>query len=589
MTHRLFKYLTFFFFLLSIPVTYSQTISSINIKSNNTFDKAQYLEWLKIPIGSKVFTGLKDTVKQRMETGLTGNGYYNFLLNKISVKRKNDSLHTELFIDVTEGEPTYINKLIFENVKNDSLIINKYFKNTKGKIFDKYFIEAKINDLLNYYENNGYPFAIVKISSVKFFTDSLEPIHKADIYLTLKKNQLCRINKIEIVGNDKTKSGVILRNARININELYSEEVINKIPERLNRLRFFKAVDKPQYYLNSDNEGILQIKIEEKQTNNFDGIIGYVPSSSNSAKGYFTGFVNISLNNLFGTGRAAAIRWQQEDRNTQELELKYLEPWLFNYPLNLKLSLFQRKQDTTYVQRKLFGALEFLATETISASVLFSSESTIPSISDSLRFTVFNSTSFSSGLNLKIDTRNNINVPTSGVFFLNSYQFISKKIDGPKRFISADTKTDIQLQRLSLDFSFFYEIFNRQVTSIALHGKELRGDLFEISDLFKLGGTKSVRGYRERQFLGNRIFWSNLEYRYLLSADTYTFAFFDTGYYLRNEDKKKKLPAVSDFITSYGVGFSFGTSLGIFTVSYAIPEGAALNKGLIHFGIINDF
>ena len=104
-----------------------------------------------------------------------------------------------------------------------------------------------------------------------------------------------------------------------------------------------------------------------------------------------------------------------------------------------------------------------------------------------------------------------------------------------------------------------------------------------------MGGTKTVRGYRERQFLGNRIFWSNFEYRYLLSADTYTFAFFDTGYYLRNEDKKKKLPAVSDFITSYGIGFSFGTSLGIFTVSYAIPKGAALNKGLIHFGIINDF
>jgi len=575
--------------MLSIPITYSQTISSINIKGNNTFEKAQYLEWSKIPIGSNIFKGLTDTVKHRIETGLTENGYYNFLLNKILVKQEKDSLHVELFIDLAEGEPTYINKFVFENSKDDSLIIDKYFKNVKGEIFNKYFIETKINDLLNYYENNGYPFAVVKISSVRFFTDSLDRVHKADIYLTLKKNQLCRINKIEIIGNDKTKSGVILRNARINIGELYSEKVISKIPERLNRLRFFEVVNKPQYYLNSKNEGILQIKIKEKQTNNFDGIVGYVPSSSNNEKGYFTGFVNISLNNLFGTGRSASVRWQQEDRNTQELELKYLEPWIFDYPFNLKLNLFQRKQDTTYVQRKLFGALEFLATETISASVLFSSESTIPSISDSLRFTVFNSTSFSSGVNLKIDTRNNINIPTRGVFFLNSYQFISKKITGPKRFISGDTKTDVKLQRLSLDFSFFYEIFNRQIISIALHGKELKGDFFEISDLFKLGGTKTVRGYRERQFLGNRIFWSNFEYRYLLSNDTYTFAFFDTGYYLRNEDKKKNLPAVSDFITSYGVGFSFGTSLGIFTVSYAIPEGSALNKGLIHFGIINDF
>ena len=84
-----------------------------------------------------------------------------------------------------------------------------------------------------------------------------------------------------------------------------------------------------------------------------------------------TGLVNISLRNIFGSGRAAAIRWQKLDRNSQELELKYLEPWFLSYPFNISVGFNQRKQDTIYVQRKFEGAIEFLATETISASLQF--------------------------------------------------------------------------------------------------------------------------------------------------------------------------------------------------------------------------
>ena len=97
------------------------------------------------------------------------------------------------------------------------------------------------------------------------------------------------------------------------------------------------------------------IEVKEKNTNNFDGIIGYIPPGKNENTGYITGLVNISLRNLFGTGRAAAIKWNKYNRDSQELDLKYLEPWLLSYPLNINLELYQRVQDTTYVQRKLEG------------------------------------------------------------------------------------------------------------------------------------------------------------------------------------------------------------------------------------------
>ncbi|MFA5806427.1 MAG: BamA/TamA family outer membrane protein, partial [Melioribacteraceae bacterium] len=342
-------------------------------------------------------------------------------------------------------------------------------------------------------------------------------------------------------------------------------------------------------YFNSKQEGVLKISIKEKQTNFFDGILGYVPAANDKESGYLTGFVNVNLRNLFGTGRAASLRWQQENRSSQELELRYLEPWLFDFPFNIEGRLFQRKQDSTYIQRDLEARLEYLATDEISASILISTQSTIPSELSSTNFTVFNSSSFTSGFNFKIDTRDDFYAPTKGIYFNNTYKYTSKKINGPSGFITPDTKIEITLQRLEFDFNIFRQVFQKQVAAFGIHGRELRGDNVELSDLYFLGGTNSLRGYREKQFQGNRILWSNLEYRLLLSRRSFAFLFFDSGYFLRNGDKQKNIPESSSFKIGYGFGLNIETGLGVLGVSFALAKGDSFGEGKIHFGIVNEF
>ena len=334
---------------------------------------------------------------------------------------------------------------------------------------------------------------------------------------------------------------------------------------------------------------MLLITVKERQTNNFDGIIGYIPPANDNESGYVTGLVNVSLRNLFGTGRAAAFRWQKLNRNSQELEIKYLEPWFFDFPLNLNGSFYQRQQDTIYVQRKFTAGLEYLATEEVSASVFISTESIIPTINEEPVFTVYNSSSLTTGLSLRIDTRDDPLAPTSGILFDNSYSFSRKSLNGPAEFITPETVTNVNLQRYEASFALFYPLLRRNVVALALTGKEMRGPYFEQSDLFRLGGTKSLRGYREDQFLGNRIFWSNLEYRLFLSNRTYAFLFFDTGYFLRNEDIERSIVKQEDFKIGYGLGINLETSIGMLAVSFALAEGDSFSEGKIHFGIINEF
>jgi len=581
----IFNYTLILFLFCSI--TFPQVISKIEFDGINKFKDSDYRTWGKISVGIKLYPGFEDSLKFRIISSLKERGYFNPVFNSVKFDRT-DSVKGILKINLTEGKTTIIRKIYFNKPVKDSLYVINIISPLESSTFSKANVESAFGEVLDYYEDRGYPFVSIKIESFELIDDSLRN-HFSDIYLSINEGVKSKINKIEIAGNNRTKDYVILRELQISKDEVYSQKKINDIPSILNRLRFFDPVETPSYYFNTKDEGILKLTIKEKQTNFFDGIIGYVPAATSTQSGYFTGFVNINLRNLFGSGRTALFSWQQINRLSQQLQLRYLEPWLFGFPFNIEVGLLQLKQDSSYVQRTFDAKLEYLATQEISASFLLSSESTIPGILNSNTFTVFNSSELTTGVNIKIDTRDDYYAPTEGILFNNSYKYTSKKIIGPAKYITSDTKTDITLHRLEFDLSIFKQIMSRQIAALTVHARELQGSDFEVSDLYFLGGTNSLRGYREQQFEGNRVAWSNLEYRYLLSKRTYALIFFDAGYYLRNEDVSHNIPRISSFLTGYGFGLNLETSLGILGVSFALGKGDSFSQGKIHFGITNEF
>ena len=572
-------------FLCSSYTYYSQNIE-FQIMGNRLFTTKQYSDWLgKIRVRNN--EELRDSIIARLSRHLTANGYFNFKIDSFSVKK--DSSAIKIILVLKEGVPTTINKIIFDGLnRNDSEFVLQNFSYLTGKVFSKYELESAINQTLRKFENNGYPFTEIKIQSM-LFTGGNSPHPTVNIYLKLNKGEPAKIDRIEVEGNSGTKSYVISREFRFNAGEEYSEKKIEQGVAALQKLDYFQEVAKPQYYVDQGGNGILRVRVKEKSTNNFDGIVGYVPSQNKKTNGYFTGYLNISLRNLFGTGRAFAFRWMQENKYSQELELKYLEPWVFNFPINILARLYQRKQDTTYVKRTLNFELTYLASENFSASILAGSESTTPTLNKSLNLSVFNSSSFSSGVIFQYDSRDNIFAPASGAIFNSAYKFTQKKIYGPKELLTPGTKTKTFNQKLELNFAFYLQLFNRNVLAFNLSGRELRGSQLDISDLYRIGGANSVRGYREKQFAGNRTAWSNFEYRYLLARNSFAFLFLDAGYFLKSEGVIGSPNKQSEFLRSYGLGFSLATGLGILKVSYAIAKGSALTEGFIHFGLHNRF
>lgn len=588
MIDRLFKLIFFFLLLFSISV-FPQQISSINVfskKLNKDFFLPVTNKFLNKPLENNTL----DTLQHNIAEYLLSNSYYTFNFDSTFVKYLPDSSKVDIFIFLNEGFKTIINNFFIEGLTNlDSINIYEKLSFLINQDFNKNLINPTFEEILQDFENLGHPFSSIIINSVNLLSDSINKTNLATIYLKFNKNEKSIIDSIKIDGNTKTKDYVILRALDIEKGESYNQQKINLIPSRLNRLRFFEPVKTPEYYVNKSGKGILKISVTETETNNFDGLLGYVPANSDKEKGFFVGFININLRNILGTGRGLYFKWQQINRFSQELELKYLEPYLLDFPLNLNFGLYQKKQDTTYVTRSYNAALEYLATKDISAMVTFSFATTIPTENLYSKFSVYNSNTFATGFNFITDTKDDFYSPRKGIYFNVGYKYGKKKINGPIKYITPITKTKIELQKYESDFELYLEPIYRQILAFSLHGRQIKGDAIEISDLYELGGNNSLRGYREKQFLANSLLWSNIEFRSLLTRRSYAFLFLDYGYILRKENIETKTQKQSFTKYGYGFGISLETGIGMLKVSYAIPSGGNLNEGFIHFGIANEF
>jgi hemolysin activation/secretion protein len=108
------------------------------------------------------------------------------------------------------------------------------------------------------------------------------------------------------------------------------------------------------------------------------------------------------------------------------------------------------------------------------------------------------------------------------------------------------------------------------------------------NELFRFGGLNSLRGFNEEELFASTRVVGTLEYRFLLDRNSNVFVFYDQAFYENNAAIYSK-----DNPLGFGAGLSFGTNLGIFSISYALGKQQGnpilMRNGKIHFGYIAYF
>jgi outer membrane protein assembly factor BamA len=501
---------------------------------------------------------------------------------KLRERFATDSTTVDLDIAIVECRRTVLGSLrVRGNSALSSEEILELLDSRTGMPLDQRVLESDVAVVLSRYEKRGYPLVLCTVDSLMLregeTTDSL--------FVALVVNEGPRVNiqEIRVEGNRETATRVVLRESRIRMGDLYTPDRMQAIRQRLLRLNIFSSVTEPELYLHNEHGGVL-IRVQEGSTNTFDGIAGYMPGNGVGDEGYFTGMVSVSMRNLFGTARKMHFRWQKEDRHSQELAIGYVEPWLFDLPLNVGADFAQRRQDTSYVRQGGSIRAEWMLSDELTVSLVGSTESVIPS-ADSTAARVPRSSTTSAGVEVLYDTRDDLYSPTEGARYRADFHYGRKVVNETP---SAGGPSG-NVQRFTVDLDSYTTLFSRQVFALGIHGRQVQGAAVDESEFYRFGGANSLRGYRENQFAGTRVGWVNAEYRLLLARRSFVYAFLDAGYYFRPADELRGTMVGEAFQYGYGIGMRFDSPLGNMGVSFALGRGDSFAQGKVHIGILNEF
>ncbi len=513
-----------------------------------------------------------------------------FLFSRIDsvVQSAPDTDNAQLTWYIYEGSQVRLGTIHLSRDVFDYDLIYSQLNLTEGDVYNQQLVETELLRINEIYARYGHPFAKILVENADLEKSGDD--FQINLDLAVDPGDTVKIENIQIKGNSVTRDQVIFRELDITMGDLYDQDKINRIPDKLNRLGFFKDVKQPRLMIDQSGQNTLLLEIDEGNTTTFDGVVGYIPPSqvAGGEDGYFTGLINLSFRNLFGTGRRFEVNWKKQDRYSDEFRLYYQEPWIFGFPLNIGGGLYRLVRDTTYIERTYNFEGILRISSNFNATFSVQQNSYTPDSLASRQQRLAQNEILSGEIGIVYDTRDLPINPRSGLLYDTFYSFGSKRNLGPDYLFTEDgLTTSEEIQRIRIGLSFFQSIWQNQVFAFRIFGANVKGseNQLQLTDHFWFGGARTLRGYREDQFHGTTVSYANIEYRFLTGRESRIYLFNDWGFYnYKTEDGTEE-----DILPGFGIGIRFATPLGIMSVDYGLGRKDTFSTGKIHIGIVNNF
>ncbi|TMA90746.1 MAG: outer membrane protein assembly factor BamA [Deltaproteobacteria bacterium] len=271
---------------------------------------------------------------QRDEIVLQGlyfdQGYIYVKFGKPAIELSPDKRYIFITMTIDEGEPFDVGKI---DVAGDLLVPREQLlalvTTRSGERFSKTRLQNDMNRLLDVYKDKGYAYANVTPDTA---VDSEKRL--VDLTYVFQKGQPVTIEKIEIVGNNKTRDKVIRREMRIAEGDLYSGTGVRASKARVTALGFFDSVEINQKRGTTDDKMLLEVSVKEKLTGTFQIGFGFAGGEN------FFGQAQLAQNNLLGYGHTASLSLQISSIR-QLFQLSYLDPYVFDTQWTGSIDLYR--------------------------------------------------------------------------------------------------------------------------------------------------------------------------------------------------------------------------------------------------------
>lgn len=455
---------------------------------------------------------------------------------------------------IDEGGFTKIYRLSYTgNTYLDSSYICRNTISVPENISD---LSEYIEEIVSLYNEQGFYFAEIQVSSINVI-----PNGSVEVELKIDEGEYCRFTEAVVRGNEVTKAKTVLQLARLEDRENITPAELTQAEQKLLSRPYITASS-----IKPVSSSTLLYEIEEGSMTYLQALLGYDNNSGND--GRLLGYIDLDFDNLWGTDRSIGFYWEDRQGQHSSIELNYHESG-WDLPLAGDLYLFREEMDSTWVEVS-YSIEAYWYDLFMKTGLYFEKQDIYPG---SRRPQIIEHTQFyKAGIILEhSDLDYSVN-PRKGSSSNLKYYYIWSK----------DSNSESGRQAVESEYFRAHQLFGKWVTAINLNANVIENKNLTDFDIFYLGGSRSVRGFLEKQFSGYRTAWMNLEMRYLLSKDARMSLNLDAGYY---ENKKNG----DDFIGSMGFGIRIPTPIGQFSLDFALPyqqkEFSGFMDSILHFGI----
>jgi outer membrane protein insertion porin family len=274
--------------------------------------------------------------------------------NVIGGKNKGGNLRLTFMIEegnrFTFGGVTFEGNVIFTSEQLGKLVTSK-----KGEIVNMTKLEMDLQRVADLYYENGYIF-----NSITRTPDKNYQTNEVSYHMTIVERSRAYIESISIIGNNKTKSNVILREIPLEPGDVFSKLKVMDAMRNLYNLQFFSSVIPDSLTGSSENLMELVFTVEEQPT--VDVQFGLTFSGSADPDTFpISGLIKWNDRNIQGSGNELGAELNSSVIDTSTLSLNYLHRWAFGLPLSLGIDLsgsYARKFATMANQGEAFNGDE---------------------------------------------------------------------------------------------------------------------------------------------------------------------------------------------------------------------------------------
>jgi outer membrane protein insertion porin family len=430
-------------------------------------------------------------------------GYVNVKVGKPSIALSPDRRFLFITIPVEEGEKYDIGKIKFSGqLLDQERTLRKLLKSKEGELFQRSRIGADLFAIGDVYKDLGYAYA-----NVVPLTNPDPGSRVLDVEFDVQPGPRVTFERIDVIGNDKTRDKVIRRELRIAEGDLYNATGLKTSKQRVNALGFFETVEITTKKGSAEDRIVAVVEVKERATGTFQIGAGF----SSYENFILTG--QISQNNFFGWGQTLSLQVQWSSIR-QLGQIQFVEPYFLDTRWTFAFDLYATEGFyTNFTRRAIGGSLTWgyelnglapwwsFAKELEDWRVFATYTNERVNVSSSSEAFVL-ANQFKSGttssvrLSLQADRRDNRLFPSKG-WFASASAELAPPLLAPRFLFGQELNL---FTRYAVDARYYRPLF----LGVVARGKLTLGWIRDwdkdhpvpISEKFYVGGINSVRGYR---------------------------------------------------------------------------------------------